>query len=126
MPNSVSRPTLTHRRLNSTNKLIANAFFVIAAILCVQSAVAQGNYEIQVYGADTVAPKTLMVELHSNYTASGQTKTIDGVYPTYHQEHETLELTAGINKWAEIGFTYLRASRMDMDFSGLETISDRV
>ena len=33
---------------------------------------AQGNYEIQVYGADTVAPKNLMVELHSNYTIKGQ------------------------------------------------------
>jgi hypothetical protein len=67
-------------------------------------ALAQGNYEIQVYGADTVPPKNLMVELHSNYTVSGQTKTIDGVFPTNHQEHETLELTEGINDWAEVGF----------------------
>jgi hypothetical protein len=65
---------------------------------------AQGNYEIQVYGSDTVAPKTLMTELHSNYTVDGQQKTIDGVYPTNHQEHETLELTQGINDWAEVGF----------------------
>ena len=35
------------------------------------SARAQGNYEIQVYGADTVAPKDLMVELHSNFTVVG-------------------------------------------------------
>lgn len=35
------------------------------------SAKAQDNYEIQVYGADTVAPKTLMVELHSNFTIDG-------------------------------------------------------
>lgn len=65
---------------------------------------AQGNYEIQVYGADTVAPGNLMVELHSNYTVKGQKEVIDGVFPTNHQEHETLELTAGINHWAEIGF----------------------
>jgi hypothetical protein len=65
---------------------------------------AQGNYEIQVYGADTVAPKTLMTELHSNYTVDGQQKTIDGVIPTNHQEHETLELTQGLNDWAEVGF----------------------
>src|ERR1700729_1732620 len=45
-----------------------------------------------------------MVELHSNYTATGQTGVIDGVYPTNHQEHETLELTQGINDWAEVGF----------------------
>src|SRR5271170_5160734 len=65
---------------------------------------AQGNYEIQVYGADTVAPKNLMVELHSNYTISGQTQTIGLVYPTNHQEHETVELTEGINNWSEVGF----------------------
>ena len=33
---------------------------------------AQNNYEIQVYGADTVAPRSTMVELHSNFTADGQ------------------------------------------------------
>jgi hypothetical protein len=36
-----------------------------------RTANAQGNYEIQVCGADTVAPKNLMVEFHSNYTVSG-------------------------------------------------------
>ena len=41
----------------------------------------QGNYEIQVYGSDTVPPKNLMVELHSNYTVSGQTNLIDGNVP---------------------------------------------
>src|SRR4051794_18670668 len=64
----------------------------------------QGNYEIQVYGSQTVAPQSLMVELHSNFTASGQRQASDGVYPTNHQTHETLELTAGINSWSEIGF----------------------
>ena len=65
---------------------------------------AQGNYEIQVYGSETVPPKTLMTELHSNYTIDGQQKTIDGIIPTNHQVHETLELTQGINDWAEVGF----------------------
>ena len=65
---------------------------------------AQGNYEIQVYGSDTVPPKTLMVELHSNFTPKGQTQTIDGVWPTNHQEHETLELTQGLTSWSEVGF----------------------
>ena len=32
---------------------------------------AQDNYEIQVYGSDTVAPRHTMVELHSNITLSG-------------------------------------------------------
>jgi hypothetical protein len=72
--------------------------------LATGAARAQGNYEIQVYGADTVEPKSLMVELHSNYTAEGQKYVIDGVYPTNHQEHETLELTAGLTSWSEVGF----------------------
>jgi hypothetical protein len=83
----------------------------------------QGNYEIQVYGSDTVPPKNLMVELHSNYTASGQTKLIDGVYPTNHQEHETLELTQGINDWAEVGF-YVFTS--EQDGHGVQWVGDHI
>jgi len=58
---------------------------------------AQGNYEIQVYGSETQPPKSMMVELHSNFTADGQRQLVNGVVPTYRQEHETLELTQGIN-----------------------------
>jgi hypothetical protein len=76
----------------------------ICVVLACATARAQGNYEIQVYGADTVPPKTLMMEMHSNYTIRGQQQTVDGVYPTFHQDHQTLELTAGINDWAEVGF----------------------
>jgi len=76
--------------------------------LCTQAipfaAHAQGNYEIQVYGSETVAPRSLMVELHSNYTAVGQKNYIDGQAPTNHAVHETLELTQGINYWSEVGF----------------------
>jgi hypothetical protein len=90
---------------------------------CLRVACAQGNYEIQVYGADTVAPKNLMVELHSNYTVTGQTKTIDSVYPTDHQEHETLELTQGINSWSEIGF-YVFTS--EQDGHGVQWVGDHI
>ena len=65
---------------------------------------AQGNYEIQVYGSETEPPHRLMVELHSNFTADGQRSVIDGVYPTHHAEHETLELTEGLTRWSEVGF----------------------
>ena len=65
---------------------------------------AQGNYEIQVYGVDTVAPRNTMLELHSNFTADGQPRTISGVAPTNHAEHETIEITQGINSWSEVGF----------------------
>jgi hypothetical protein len=81
-----------------------HSFFAVAGFICATSLFAQGNYEIQVYGAETVAPGDLMVELHSNFTASGQKQLIDGVYPTNHQEHETLELTQGLTDWSEVGF----------------------
>src|ERR1700721_2270635 len=91
--------------------------------LCLRLAYGQGKYEIEVYGADTVAPKNLMVELHSNYTVSGQRQVIDGVYPTYHQEHETLELTEGINDWAELGF-YVFTS--EQDGHGVQWVGDHI
>jgi hypothetical protein len=88
-----------------------------------RNARAQGNYEIQVYGADTVKPKNLMVELHSNFTAEGQRYTVDGVYPTNHQEHETLELTEGITSWSEIGF-YVFTS--EQDGHGVQWVGDHI
>jgi hypothetical protein len=75
--------------------------FLLAGAL---PACAQGNYEIQVYGADTIEPKSTMVELHSNFTPNGQKYMIDGVYPTNHQLHETLEITQGLTSWSEVGF----------------------
>ena len=84
---------------------------------------AQGNYEIQVYGADTVAPKSLMVELHSNFTSDGQTKTIDGVYPTNHQEHETVELTEGLTSWAEVGFYIFTSEQAG---HGMQWVGDHI
>ena len=84
---------------------------------------AQTNYEIQVYGAETVPPETLMVELHSNYTLDGQKYVIDGVYPTDHQEHETLELTQGLNDWSEVGF-YVFTS--EQDGHGVQWVGDHI
>ncbi len=84
---------------------------------------AQGNYEIQVYGADTVAPGSIMFELHSNFTALGQRNEIDGIYPTYHQEHETLEITQGINDWSEVGF-YIFTS--EQNGHGVQWVGDHI
>jgi len=72
--------------------------------LCCGLACAQDNYEIQVYGSDTVPEDNLMVELHSNFTVDGSKTVVDGVIPTNHAEHETLELTYGWNSWFETGF----------------------
>jgi hypothetical protein len=63
----------------------------------------QGNYEIQVYGSDTVEPGHTMFELHSNFTAKGHPSSVDGA-ATNHAEHETVEITQGINNWSEVGF----------------------
>ena len=68
---------------------------------------AQDNYEIQVYSYDLVEPHHTMVELHSNFTIDGTKTTSDGLYPTNHALHETIEITHGFNKWFEIGFALL-------------------
>ena len=65
---------------------------------------AQDNYEIQVYGYDTVEPHHTMVELHSNFTIDGSKTVVDGVLPTNHAEHETIEITHGFTDWFELGF----------------------
>jgi hypothetical protein len=104
-------------------KTIGFSLLLFVLALATSRAVAQGNYEIQVYGAETVAPKNLMVELHSNYTAAGQTQTIDGVYPTNHQLHETIELTQGINDWSEVGF-YVFTS--EQNGHGVQWVGDHI
>src|SRR5260370_12213978 len=65
---------------------------------------AQGNYEVQVYPYETVAPHHTMVELHSNFTFQGSKSTDDGTLPTNHQLHETIEITHGFTDWFETGF----------------------
>jgi hypothetical protein len=65
---------------------------------------AQGNYEVQVYGAEMVPPGRTMVELHSNFTFEGSKVPVDGVRPDEHALHETIEITQGITPWFETGF----------------------
>jgi len=45
-----------------------------------------------------------MVELHSNYTIEGEENTVNGVLPSEHAFHETLEITHGFTPWFETGF----------------------
>lgn len=77
----------------------APLLLILCAPLC-----AQDNYEIQVYGSETVAPGRTMVELHNNFTVSGTKTSTGGEYPTHHSWHETIEITQGINEWFEVGF----------------------
>ena len=84
---------------------------------------AQGNYEVQVYGSDLVKPGSTMVELHSNFTVQGSKTTDDGTLPTNHQWHETLEITRGFNEWFETGF-YVFTSRQPG--GGFEWVGDHI
>src|SRR5713226_4559563 len=83
------------------------SLLAVLLALCLASltpAFAQDNTEIQVYSSNLVAPGNTMVELHSNFTVKGTKTVIDGVLPTNHAEHETLEITHGFSNWFETGF----------------------
>jgi hypothetical protein len=84
---------------------------------------AQDNYEIQVYGYDQVEPHHTMVELHSNFTIDGSKTVQNGILPTNHAEHETIEITHGFTDWFETGFyifTYQRSG------NGFQWVGDHI
>ena len=81
-------------------RLACIATFALVAV----SVHAQDNTEIQVYGSDLVLSGDTMVEIHSNFTVQGTKTVTDGVLPTNHAEHETLEITHGFTPWFETGF----------------------
>jgi hypothetical protein len=105
------------------------AFILLMAAAASSLLHAQDNYEIQIYGSETVAPQTLMVETHSNFSAVGSKAlpgskfTSEGTYPTNHAERETLELTTGINRWSELGF-YLFSSSSSA--TGVQWVGDHL
>jgi hypothetical protein len=84
---------------------------------------AQDNYEIQVYPSDLVPPGHTMVELHSNFTLDGRAAVVDGLLPTRHALHETLELTHGFTAWLEVGFYVFTSAR---DGNGWTWVGDHV
>jgi hypothetical protein len=96
---------------------------VLAVAAVASFARAQDNYEIQVYGSDTVPTRSTMVEIHSNFTAEGSKTVIDGMLPTNHAEHETLEITQGINEWAEVGFYLFSSIQSD---GGWQWVGDHI
>jgi len=92
------------------------------ALICAVAAVthAQDNYEIQVYGSETIPRGVTMIELHNNFTVKGSMKTDDGTLPTNHAWHETIEITHGFNDWFETGFYIFTSARngSGLDFVG--------
>jgi hypothetical protein len=88
--------------LTCSNRL---GLICVFAVCCAPVlAYAQDNYEIQVYGADLVPRHDTMVEVHSNFTVDGSKTVQDGVLPSNHAVHETLEITHGFTDWFETGF----------------------
>jgi hypothetical protein len=98
---------------------------LIALILALTAppALAQGNFEIQVYGSELTAPGQTMIELHSNTAVKGTTRTEDGVVRTQGAVHETLELTHGFTPWFETGFYLFTSIQPD---SGWEWVGDHI
>jgi hypothetical protein len=104
-------------------KLYLAAVLILPAALLAPRAAAQDNYEIQVYGSETVDPGKTMFELHSNFTIDGSKQVTDGVLPTNHAEHETLEITHGFNSWFEVGFYVFTSARTDQ---GWQWVGDHI
>ncbi len=78
---------------------ISFLFLFLGLNLIAQNANAQDAGEIQVYGSATTPKYTTMIELHNNYTFEGPKSNTN-----YHPFLQTLEVTTGLSKDAELGF----------------------
>ena len=85
--------------IKHTVSSISFLFLFLGLNLIAQNANAQDAGEIQVYGSATTPKYTTMIELHSNYTFEGPKSNTN-----YHPFLQTLELTTGLSKDAELGF----------------------
>jgi hypothetical protein len=96
---------------------------ILLLSLCASFAFAQDNYEIQVYGSDTVERGRTMVELHSNFTFEGKKDSVNGLQPSNQALHETLEVTQGWTSWFETGFYVFTSGRSG---DGWQWVGDHV
>src|SRR5713101_4023436 len=99
------------------------ALCALCVVAFVPAARAQDNYEIQIYAYDIVEPGHTMVELHSNFTFEGSKTSQDGVFPTNHQLHETIEITHGFTDWFECGFYIFTAEH---NGQGIDWVGDHI
>lgn len=83
----------------------------------------QDNYEIQVYGSDLVPKHDTMVEFHTNFTVDGSKTVQDGVLPSNHAVHETLEITHGFTDYFETGFYVFTSIQPD---GGWQWVGDHI
>ncbi len=119
----IRKSTLRCPGLRRHGSRAAGALLLSSALLRPTAGAAQENSEIQVYEAEILAPGKSMVELHSNFTVKGTTTEVDGVLPTEHALHETLEITHGFTPWFETAvylFTSLQPG------TGYEWVGDHI
>jgi hypothetical protein len=88
---SLRRVRMINRRLSIRVLTALPMIMLFASLAC-----AQENYEIQVYGSDTVPPRSTMVELHSNFTANGSKTVENGVLPSNHAQHWEFNFGVGV------------------------------
>jgi len=88
---------------------MARFFPFLLFLILTNKIIAQDNYEIQVYGSETMTKGKTMVELHSNFTFDGGKSTDKSIKSSNHIEHETIEITHGFNDWFEVGFYLFNA-----------------
>lgn len=108
------------------NSMIVKSALLLAALTLLLGPVdmrAQDNYEIQVYGSDTVEPGRTMVEFHTNFAVQGSKTVVNGVQPTNHAMHETIEITHGLNDWFETGFYIFTSAQSSY---GWEWVGDHI
>jgi hypothetical protein len=103
--------------------LLAALYLIISHGFGLPAARAQDNYEIQVYPYETVEPGHTMAELHSNFTIDGSKSLQDGLLPTNHAEHETIEITRGVTDWFEVGFYIFTSERSGQ---GVQWVGDHI
>ena len=66
-----------------------------------------------------------MVELHSNFTIDGSKQMVNGLYPTNHALHETIEITHGWTVWSETGFYIFTSARSGQGWDWVGVIFGR-
>jgi len=91
-------------------------FLSLLACLFASSRALAQNFEVQVYGSQTMAPLHTMLESHTNMALRGSTRAVDRVLPTEHALHETIEITHGFTPWFETGLYLFTSLQPDGSF----------
>ncbi len=95
----------------------------VALVLRAFPAAALDRFEIQVYEEDINEPGHFGLELHSNFTGSGErTPAYQGEIPPHHTARFTLEPAYGVTSWLEVGAYLLTlvAPARGLEFGGVK------